>query len=552
LGIGRLTTVLGQNGNVVRTYDTLGQVSKETKVLDGVAYAVGYAYDRGGNVTQMTYPSGRIVSHSRDSMGRVAAVTTQANAASPVVTLASAATYYPFGPLAGLTYGNGLVLSRAHTRDYRMNVLRVRDPAGGPDLMRRIHAYADGINLTAVTEAALAGRNESYGYSPANRLASAAGAWGTLAYGYDLVGNRSSETRDDGTGPVTGAYNYPATSNRLATVTQGAATVRSLSYDAAGNITADDRAGTVYGYAYNDRGRLTQSRVNGQLRAIYRYDVFERLNSRQLLNMTPAGTTHYVQDLAGHLLVEATSTGTVQREYIWLDDLPLVVVADVDTATPHLYYVHADHLDRPLRMTDGAKAVVWDAVYEPFGQAVSITGPATLNLRFPGQYFLIESGLAYNWHRHYDASLGRYTQPDPVSRVFTTQKSVSDTSKLSNFGDIGFEDQIGSVVVSDPIKKGMEFGGEASEFVDGPSLYGYARSAPTQTVDSSGLVVTGPFTPIPKIFQFCSMDCIDAYFQCLRVRGGAIRGGRICAAARANCERGFPTIFAPGVVGVPR
>jgi hypothetical protein len=26
--------------------------------------------------------------------------------------------------------------------------------------MRRIHAYADGINLTAVTEAAVAGRNE--------------------------------------------------------------------------------------------------------------------------------------------------------------------------------------------------------------------------------------------------------------------------------------------------------------------------------------------------------------------------------------------------------
>jgi YD repeat-containing protein len=56
-GIGRLTTVLGQNGNVVRTYDTLGQVSKETKVLDGVAYAVSYAHDGGGNVTQMTYPA---------------------------------------------------------------------------------------------------------------------------------------------------------------------------------------------------------------------------------------------------------------------------------------------------------------------------------------------------------------------------------------------------------------------------------------------------------------------------------------------------------------
>jgi uncharacterized protein RhaS with RHS repeats len=43
------------------------------------------------------------------------------------------------------------------------------------------------------------------------------------------------------------------------------------------------------------------------------------------------------------------------------------VFADLDTASPQLYYVHPDHLNRPLRMTDGAEAVVWDAVYKTFG-----------------------------------------------------------------------------------------------------------------------------------------------------------------------------------------
>ena len=37
--------------------------------------------------------------------------------------------------------------------------------------------------------------------------------------------------------------------------------------------------------------------------------------------------------------------------------------------------------------------------------------PASPDLRFPGQFFLIETGLAYNWHRHYDPVTGRYTQP---------------------------------------------------------------------------------------------------------------------------------------------
>jgi len=90
---------------------------------------------------------------------------------------------------------------------------------------------------------------------------------------------------------------------------------------------------------------------------------------------------------------EATGSGTPLREYIWVDDMPLAVVGDLDT-TPQIYYVHPDHLNRPLRMTDGAQTMVWDAVYHPFGEVFSITGSAALNLRFPGQYFLIAATTA--------------------------------------------------------------------------------------------------------------------------------------------------------------
>jgi RHS repeat-associated protein len=50
------------------------------------------------------------------------------------------------------------------------------------------------------------------------------------------------------------------------------------------------------------------------------------------------------------------------------------------------------------------------------GCAVSYiwTNPETMDIRFPGQWFQLETGLAYNWHRHYDPSLGRYIQPDPI------------------------------------------------------------------------------------------------------------------------------------------
>ena len=63
------------------------------------------------------------------------------------------------------------------------------------------------------------------------------------------------------------------------------------------------------------------------------------------------------------------------REYIYLPateivptfraraqvDRPLAVVNAVNTASPLTWYVHVDHLARPIKMTDGAKVSVWDA-----------------------------------------------------------------------------------------------------------------------------------------------------------------------------------------------
>jgi RHS repeat-associated protein len=93
--------------------------------------------------------------------------------------------------------------------------------------------------------------------------------------------------------------------------------------------------------------------------------------------------------------------------------VPVAVVANV-TSTPILLMVHADHLKRPIRMTDATKAAVWSAIWKPFGEPHSLTATQSLDARFPGQWFQIETGLAYNWHRHYDPTTGRYTQPDPL------------------------------------------------------------------------------------------------------------------------------------------
>jgi uncharacterized protein RhaS with RHS repeats len=108
--------------------------------------------------------------------------------------------------------------------------------------------------------------------------------------------------------------------------------------------------------------------------------------------------TQFVFDASGRLLEEADSTGAAIREYIWLDNVPVAVVDDTG-ASPVIYYVHTDHLDRPQKMTDASASVVWDGVFDPFGNVTSVTGAATNLLMFPGQYYDSETQLSQNWFR---------------------------------------------------------------------------------------------------------------------------------------------------------
>ncbi len=107
---------------------------------------------------------------------------------------------------------------------------------------------------------------------------------------------------------------------------------------------------------------------------------------------------------------------TLRKEYIWLNDMPLAV-ADYSTGTPALFYVHADHLNRPIAMSDGTKSLVAQWSWLPSGGVHQFSGSKDLDLSFPGQVLFAETGLHYNWHRHYDPSIGRYTQPDPLGLI---------------------------------------------------------------------------------------------------------------------------------------
>jgi len=78
------------------------------------------------------------------------------------------------------------------------------------------------------------------------------------------------------------------------------------------------------------------------------------------------------------------------------------------------YFYHNDHLGTPQKITAVNGAVVWSAKYSSFGKATVAVETVENNLRFGGQYFDQETGLHYNYFRHYDPRTGRYLRTDPI------------------------------------------------------------------------------------------------------------------------------------------
>ena len=68
----------------------------------------------------------------------------------------------------------------------------------------------------------------------------------------------------------------------------------------------------------------------------------------------------------------------------------------------------------PQAVTAFDGATVWQAEWSPFGSVVIGQGKLTSHIRFPGQYFDEETGLHYNYYRHYNPDTGRYIESDPI------------------------------------------------------------------------------------------------------------------------------------------
>jgi RHS repeat-associated protein len=319
-GLGRLSLMNDAAGHARYSHDAGGNLSEESREINGAEYLTSYAYNSVGQLTQISYPSGMVIEYTRDAGGRITRIDKMA--ATETEALVSDIQYQPFGPVRSFRYGNGLSYSAAYDLDYKLSRLQ-----SGTGLDWQL-GYDPADNILTITDQNSGQNSQFFGYDGLNRLTMAQGGFGELAFEFDANGNR---TRNHN-GPLEDPYTYEPESNRLA-AREGWAYQR----DSAGNRTEQlDTAGHGQLYTYDGRNRLTRtlSRDGSGDRAVggYEYD-----GRGQRISKTANGViVHFIYGPSGELLGEYSSgPEALSREYVYLNGQPVAVITRaVETTTP--------------------------------------------------------------------------------------------------------------------------------------------------------------------------------------------------------------------------
>jgi RHS repeat-associated protein len=254
-----------------------------------------YAYDAAGRLQTVHYPSGSRMAYHYDAAGQVSQVDITVNGVTQA--LAGAIAYAPFGPITGLTYGNGLVLSQNLDTAYRLTAQTV------PGVVERSYPGYDANGNRLGQTDALASPS-SFTYDPLNRLDIANGPFGTRDYDYDKNGNRTQLVADSATTALT----YEPNSNRLDTL--GASGVL---LDATGNTLNNG----AWSYSYTPHHRLSTASESATLKASFAYNGLGQRIART--DETTASGNYFLYGPNGELLVETDQDGNILLEYLYLN-----------------------------------------------------------------------------------------------------------------------------------------------------------------------------------------------------------------------------------------
>ena len=406
--LGRRLTMTEKRGTAtVRrttfTYDEADRLTAAAFDNDGngtTDESVSYSYDVGGNRTALTLPGSLTVSYTYDARGQLTGIDDWDNAATTL-------TYDKVGRRKSVTRPNGV--TSTHSYDTAGRLLSLLHANGGTTLAQYTYTVnARGDRTTAAenirkADGSYDAWNIAYTYDALARVREVLFQQsGTTVrryqYGFDVSGNRTSETVTLGAGsPTTTNWSYNA-ANQI--------TNSGYTYDASGNLTSDG----VNTYTWDRANRLLST--NGVQLA------YDGLGNR--ITRTAGGvTTRTLLDLqAGLTQVLTTTTGANVTRYVHAQgDL----LAHKDSAG-NWEWMLPDGLGSVRGVVNNTGGVLEHRHFDPFGNLYAGTMSQS-EYGFTGEPFDATSGMLYLRARHYRPANGTFVSRDPFEGTMSRPMS---------------------------------------------------------------------------------------------------------------------------------
>ncbi|MCP3994164.1 MAG: RHS repeat protein, partial [bacterium] len=400
---GQRKTTTDSRGTTTYIYDKRDRL---TEKLDPTGYRLNYAYDAQGNRESLTATVGAEVyatTYTYDELDRLETVT---DSQTGVTTLG----YDPNGNRKILEHPNGVTTGYVNDDLNRLTDLSTVGPA---DEVLASYHYTLGLagNRTRIDEHD--GTARHYDYDDLYRLIldRVTDGAGEQVYRrdfvYDPVGNRRTQTIDEGDGPSTITSTYDDRDRLLTAATA------SYGWNDNGNLsTKTDTTETTYGWDFENR--LTSVTLADGTLVETTYDAD---GNRVRASVKPTGggaatVVDYLVDTTGilsHVVAEVVG-GSVQTRYTRADDQLIGLYRPGSGASR---YYHADGLGSVRVLSDELGVITDRYSYTAFGELLELTGSDLNPYRFAGEAFDPNTGFSYNRARWLDLATGRFASVDP-------------------------------------------------------------------------------------------------------------------------------------------
>ncbi|WP_107118740.1 DUF6531 domain-containing protein, partial [Streptomyces cellostaticus] len=390
---GRLRSETVNGRTLIYTYDTLGRRTGRTTPTGATTT---WSYDAAGRRTGMV-ASGRAINFDYDVAGRE------------------------------LTRRVGETLTLEHSFD-ALGRLTMQSVIGAEarKVQHRTYSYGADGNLIGINDQLTGSRR--FDLDAAGRVTAVHAADWTERYVYDEAGNQTQASwpADHPGQEAVGPRTYTGT--RIAS----AGNVR-YEHDALGRIalrqkTRLSRKPDTWRYEWDAEGRLTSVVTPDGTRWRYTYDPLSRRTAKLRLAADGESVVERVDfTWDGTTLCEQTTTSPdlpnpvtltwdhqdlrplTQTERITAED------ASQDEIDSRFFAIVTDAVGTPSELIDEHGDIAWHTRRTLWGTTTwAANSTAYTPLRFPGQYYDPETGLHYNYFRHYDPETARYLIPDPL------------------------------------------------------------------------------------------------------------------------------------------